>query len=217
MRSATKTTGILLSAALVSGAAATPALAAQGPNNNGRTPSASCPQDGTGANAKKNTRKKQRKNAKKNAAKLAAKKSGTLTADQKADLKAMAEEEKLAHDVYVTLAASYPDVVQFTRIPNAESRHLAAIQRMLTKYGLKDPTKGMAVGKFKTDETQALFNKLVDSATTQQAALDVGVTIETQDIKDLKAAKVGLKAPDVRFVYNRLLQGSYNHLRAFGG
>src|SRR5664279_2013629 len=56
---------------------------------------------------------------------------GTLSADQKTRLAGMAEEEKLAHDVYVALAASTGDT-RFTRIATAETRHLDAVRALLT-------------------------------------------------------------------------------------
>jgi hypothetical protein len=216
MKSPRRTTGILVTAALATGVAVAPVVAAQGPQA-GRGPNATCQKgDGAGTQARKGKANKKRMRATKKA-RFANKKSGTLTAAQKRELAAMAEEEKLAHDVYVTLATQYPDVIQFSRIPNAEARHLAAIQKMLTRYGLDDPTEGTEVGEFATPATQDLYDQFVTQATSRQAALDVGVAIEKQDIKDLKAAKVGLKAPDVRFVYNRLLEGSKRHLVAFRG
>ena len=45
--------------------------------------------------------------------------SETLTADQKANVASMVEEEKLAHDVYVALAAKFPADFQFARIANS--------------------------------------------------------------------------------------------------
>ncbi len=216
MKAPRKTTGILVTAALATGVAVAPAVAAQGPQA-GRGPNATCQNDGTAAKQtrKAKANKKRMRAAKK--ARFANKKSGTLTAAQKKELAWMAEEEKLAHDVYVTLATQYPDVIQFQRIPNAESKHLAAIQKMLSRYGLADPTKGRGVGEFTSKSAQELYDQFVSQATSREAALDVGVAIEKQDIADLKAAKVGLKAPDVRFVYNRLLEGSKRHLVAFGG
>ena len=48
-------------------------------------------------------------------------------------------EEKLAHDVYVALVDATGDA-RFTRIAASESRHLAAIRVLLTRYGVNDPT-----------------------------------------------------------------------------
>ena len=140
---------------------------------------------------------------------------GTLTAAQKVSLAAMAEEEKLAHDVYVTLAAQYPEIYQFSRISRAETQHQSQIQALLSRYGLSDPTASMAVGQFQTAATEALYNELVASATNATKALAVGVTIEKTDIADLKSAMSSLTAPDVLQVYTSLLKGSEHHLAAF--
>ncbi|MDP2288197.1 MAG: DUF2202 domain-containing protein [Actinomycetota bacterium] len=140
---------------------------------------------------------------------------GTLTAAQKVSLAAMAEEEKLAHDVYVTLAAQYPDIYQFSRIAPAETQHQSQIQALLSRYGLSDPTANLAVGQFQTAATEALYNELVASATSTAKALAVGVTIEKLDIADLKKAISSITAPDVLQVYTNLIKGSERHLAAF--
>jgi hypothetical protein len=81
---------------------------------------------------------------------------GTLTADQKSRLAGMAEEEKLAHDVYVVLAASTQDA-RFARIATAEARHLTEVRALLARYGIADPTAGKADGQFATGSVQELF------------------------------------------------------------
>lgn len=134
--------------------------------------------------------------------------SGTLTTAQKSTLAYMAEEEKLAHDVYVALAAKFPVDYQFARIARSETMHQAALRTLLTRYGLTDPTAGLADGVFSTKEFQTLYNDLVGSATTAANALGVGVTIEKLDIADLTAALTGLTAPDVTQVYTNLRTGS---------
>ena len=48
---------------------------------------------------------------------------GTLTEQQKATLAAMAQEEKLAHDLHTAFADKYPTVV-FDRIAASETQHL---------------------------------------------------------------------------------------------
>ena len=51
--------------------------------------------------------------------------------------------------------------------------------------------------------------------TGEPAALEVGRTVETTDIADLRAAAEGLTAPDVQRVYQQLLNASQHHLAAF--
>lgn len=143
--------------------------------------------------------------------------SGTLTADQLAELGAMAEEEKLAHDVYVALGEATGDA-RFTRIAASEERHLAAVRTLLDRYGQPDPTEGLAAGQFAGADVTTLYNELVSRGRVSlDAALGVGRTIERMDIADLTQALEGLDAPDVQQVYTALRNGSQNHLRAFGG
>lgn len=143
--------------------------------------------------------------------------SGTLTSDQKSTLAFMVEEEKLAHDVYVALAAKFPADYQFARIANAETMHQTALRTLLTRYGLTDPTAGEAAGEFSTTAFQSLYNDLVASATTAANALDAGISVEQRDIADLTSALTGLTAPDVVQVYTNLRNASQHHLAAFGG
>lgn len=142
---------------------------------------------------------------------------GTLTSTQRATLASMAEEEKLAHDVYVTLGGAFSDLPQFDRIARAESQHLTTMRALLDRYGIADPTSGRAVGDFADPELQALYTSLVERADTPADALGVGVTIERLDIADLDDAMQGLTAPDVLNAYTHLRQGSERHLTAFGG
>jgi len=143
--------------------------------------------------------------------------SGTLTADQKTSLAGMADEEKLARDLYAVLATTYPNDVQFARITRAESMHLAAIRSLLARYGVTDPTAGLAAGVFASATTQSLYASLLASATNDSTALAAGVAVEKDDIAALTAAKAGVTAPDVLRVYTNLLTASQRHLTAFGG
>lgn len=141
--------------------------------------------------------------------------SGTLTADEKSALAAMAGEEKLAHDVYVTLAAKYPNLYQFSRIANAESMHLNAIRTLLARYGIADPTAGLAVGAFTSTARTQQFTDLVAKAVDPASALQVGVTIEKLDITDLASLLKTVTAPDVKQVLTMLDRASDMHLAAF--
>lgn len=143
--------------------------------------------------------------------------SGTLTTAQQTSLAAMAEEEKLAHDLYVTFADKY-GTTSFSRISNAETRHLTEVRTLLKRYAITDPTAGMAVGTFGTASTQQLYNKLVAQGTSGlDAAYAAARTVEKTDIADLNKAKTGVSAPDVLAIYTHLLAGSQRHLVAFGG
>ena len=143
--------------------------------------------------------------------------SGTLTSAQKTSLANVAQDEKLAHDLYVALAAKYPGTVQFARIAQAESRHLAEVQILLKRYSLADPTAGTSAGQFTSPAVQKLYDTLLAGATTSAAALAAGVTVEKTDIADITTAMSGLTAPDALLVYTHLRNASQRHLSAFGG
>lgn len=140
-----------------------------------------------------------------------------LTDAQRATLVAMTQEEKLAHDVYVELADRYPALTQLPMIARSESRHQEALRTLLERYGIDDPTAGLADGRFADTSVADLYRSLLARATSTEAALEVGVTIEEQDIADLADAMSSLPSGDVRTVYGNLRAASQHHLAMFGG
>jgi hypothetical protein len=138
-----------------------------------------------------------------------------LSAEETAGLQFMREEEKLAHDVYVTFYQQYGLAI-FNNIASSEAAHMAAVKTLLDRYGLADPAAGNGVGVFENAELQALYNQLIAQGRQKlSAALKVGGAIEEIDIRDLQARSAGTTHTDIKSVYSNLLNGSYNHLRAF--
>lgn len=143
--------------------------------------------------------------------------SGTVTAEQTAVLTHMAEEEKLAHDLYVAFDEMY-DAPVFSRIAGSETKHLDSVQVLLERYDIIDPTAGQMVGVFRTDATQELYDTLLaQGSVSLDAAREAARTVEEMDIADLTAAMDGVTAPDVLAVYGHLRTASKHHLVAFGG
>ncbi len=139
----------------------------------------------------------------------------SLSADEIAGLKFMREEEKLAHDVYMTFYQQYGLSI-FNNIASSEATHMAAIKTLLDRYGIVDPAAGKAVGVFADASLQALYNQLVaQGRQSLSAALKVGGAIEEIDILDLKERLATTTHSDIQQVYTSLLNASYNHLRAF--
>lgn len=140
-----------------------------------------------------------------------------LTADEIASLNFMREEEKLAHDVYITLYQQWGMPV-FANIAAAEETHANAIITLLDRYGLDDPAAGNAVGVFTNPDLQVLYDQLVARGGQSWAeALLVGGWIEETDILDLETSLTIVSQPDIRQVFTNLRAGSGNHLRAFAG
>jgi len=139
----------------------------------------------------------------------------SLTVDEIAGLQFMREEEHLAHDVYVTFYQQYGLSI-FNNIAGSEATHMASIKTLLDRYGIADPAAGQPIGVFTNPELQALYNQLIaQGSQSLAAALKVGAAIEEIDIRDLQVRIAGTTHADIKSVYNRLLNGSYNHLRAF--
>lgn len=130
-------------------------------------------------------------------------------------LQAMVAEEKVAHDVYVTLGDMY-GVPTFDRIASSELRHQDSVRSLLDSYGVTDPTVSDAVGEFDDPVFQKMYDDMVEQGSTSlEAAAQVGIAIEELDIADLQAAiDVGQPA-DIERVFTNLLNGSQRHLAAF--
>jgi hypothetical protein len=139
----------------------------------------------------------------------------TLSAGEIAGLQFMREEEKLAHDVYVTFYQQYGLTI-FNNIAGSETTHMAAIKTLLDRYGITDPAAGQPIGVFTNPDLQALYNQLIaQGSQSLAAALKVGGAIEEIDIRDLQVRLASTTHADIKSVYTSLLNGSYNHLRAF--
>jgi hypothetical protein len=149
---------------------------------------------------------------------------GTLADDQAAGLVFMANEEKLAHDVYAFFAQRY-SVPIFENIAAAEARHQVAVNAVLERHGLDDPAMRLPAGSFSDPAIGTLYATFVGQGSASLAeAIAVGVLIEKTDIADLESRMADLLgeddtpvAPDVYHLYSHLLAGSQNHLAAFQG
>ncbi|WP_045031431.1 DUF2202 domain-containing protein [Draconibacterium sediminis] len=138
----------------------------------------------------------------------------SLTEEEKAGLQLMREEEKLAHDVYTVLYEKW-QLMPFSNITRSETRHFEAIGFLLETYKLEDPAYEEP-GKFRNMELAALYDSLVAKGSESLvAALEVGAFIEEVDIKDLQELLEAKPEGQIATVYENLLWGSENHIRAF--
>ncbi len=137
-----------------------------------------------------------------------------LSDAEAAGLLYMLEEEKLAHDVYVTLNGLW-SLTTFQNIAASEQTHENAIQALLDRYALTSPASSVA-GVFTNPDLQALYDQLTLRGSQSLAeALKVGGAIEEIDIRDLQTRLAETDNADIQQVYNNLLNGSYHHLQAF--
>lgn len=149
------------------------------------------------------------------AAQLAAYPLSALSTAEADSLAFMREEEQLAHDVYAVSATLWSPQV-FANITASEATHSAAVKALLDRYQLADPLAGLANGTFKTPAFQSLYSSLVaTSRVSLIEALKVGAQIEELDMRDITVQKAAIDNADILMVYDNLLRGSRNHLRAF--
>lgn len=138
-----------------------------------------------------------------------------LSADEELGLIRMREEEKLARDVYAALYEIWGKPV-FRNISFSEQRHMNAVKILIDKYELIDPVTDPTAGVFNDPEFAGLYTSFVEQGSTSLIdALTVGATIEDLDIYDLKELLGETDNQDITAVYENLLRGSRNHLRAF--
>jgi hypothetical protein len=139
--------------------------------------------------------------------------SSTLTAEETAGLLYMYEEEKLARDVYNALFTKWGQPI-FQSIATSEQRHMDSVYTLLVRYGITVPVS--AAGVFNDPTLQSLYDGLMSTGSQSLAdALKVSATIEEVDIADLQSRLAATANPDIQWVYNNLVNGSYNHLRNY--
>jgi hypothetical protein len=138
-----------------------------------------------------------------------------LSAAEAEALTLMREEEFLAHDVYLAMSQLYNKPI-FKNIRKSEAIHTEAIRLLLVKYKLPDPAANHVTGIFSNPDLQSLYTTLVTRGSQSlMDALQVGATIEDLDIYDLENHIAEVDNKDILFVFNNLMRGSENHLRAF--
>jgi len=136
-----------------------------------------------------------------------------LSPSEAAGLRFTREEEKLARDVYGVMVASGPI---FDNIGASEQKHFDAVGGLLVTYELDDPSAGLGPGVFQDPVLATLYAELVARGQPGGvAALQVGCAIEELDIRDLELALTEVTHADIAEVYESLVLGSRNHLRAF--
>ncbi len=129
----------------------------------------------------------------------------------------MREEEKLARDVYAYLFEVWNHRI-FRNISRSENRHMEGIKVLLDKYGLPDPVADDIPGVFSNPELQVLYHELTaQGSQSLEAALGVGFLIEDLDIFDLLKYLKKTNNSDIKTLYQNLMKGSRNHMRAFVG
>lgn len=96
--------------------------------------------------------------------------SGSLTEAEISALTAALEDEHKAKALYEQAIASLGNVQPFTRIVRAEERHIAALERVFTRYGLETP-------EVEVGPESLTFASLADACAAGVAAEEANVAL----------------------------------------
>jgi hypothetical protein len=139
----------------------------------------------------------------------------TLSDGEISSILFLREEEKLARDVYLTLADRWQLPI-FATIASSEQRHMDLVLRLIVTYELLDPVVDDAVGSFTDPNLGDLFVGLTQQGELSLVdALIVGATIEDMDLAELMSIIESAANDHLKLVAYNLAKGSRNHLRAF--
>lgn len=139
----------------------------------------------------------------------------SLSNSERDSLFYMAEEEKLARDVYIYLNELWRLPV-FENIAEAEQTHMDAVLSLISNHNLESPVSSNSPGEFTNPDMKALYDQLTTTgAKSIVDALKVGAAVEEIDIIDLDEYLKVVTSKDVINVYENLKSGSESHLRAF--
>ena len=139
----------------------------------------------------------------------------TLSNSEKQAILFIREEEKLAHDVYVTLFNKWK-VNIFENIASSEQVHSNAVSTLIQRYGLIDPVGSNGVGIFHDTILQKLYDTLIQVGfQSELMSYHIGAEIEELDIADIMNMELISDNQDLNFVLSNLKKGSRNHLRSF--
>ena len=103
---------------------------------------------------------------------------GSWSAIEEAEVVFLREEEKLARDVYLTLAEKWQLPI-FSNIARAEQRHMDLVLLLLETYDVVDPIVDDTIGAFVNPFLAGLYTDLVaDGSVSLIHAMVVGAPIE---------------------------------------
>lgn len=138
-----------------------------------------------------------------------------LTDDEALAVLYLWEEEKLARDVYLTLAERWQLPI-FSNIARAEQNHMDLVWQLIDIYGIAHPFTEDVPNVFDDASLAQLYSDLVATGETSLVdALWVGATIEDLDLADLYLLIESTDNDHLELVAYNLAKGSRNHLRAF--
>lgn len=122
------------------------------------------------------------------------------------------EEERLAHYIYTELSKKW-ELSIFENIAKSEKLHFQHLLVIYENYGLRVPK--IANGLYNYPELNLLYDRFFEGGMmTLENSLTLAANLEEYNIADLERYLRHTQNVDLILVYNSILEGSKNHLRA---
>lgn len=138
-----------------------------------------------------------------------------VDSSEEAALRVMIQDEKLARDFYLAMDYFWGQPI-FANIAKSEQQHMDWLKLIYTRNKLTYPITDDRVGQFPDPAFQQLWTLMVIIGSQSNTnALWLGNAVEDLDIYDLMKLLPQTDNRDIQTVYQNLLKGSRNHLRAF--
>lgn len=90
-----------------------------------------------------------------------------------------------------------------------------SMENLLTLFALEDPVLDDSIGVFANPVFTEFYDSKTGKTRTIKDAILTGILIEETDIMDLQKSIALTDNSEIQNVYENLLRGSRNHLRAF--
>jgi hypothetical protein len=137
----------------------------------------------------------------------------SLSDEEREMLSFLAEEERLARDVYRAFHDKW-GLTLFDEMAKSEQTHLDAVKEVLKRYGIPDPTESRKVGEFTDLMLRESYDELLPAGLRSlKDALDVAREIEQSDLDDLAEALAGTRRDDLKALYSMLRKATEKHLQ----
>lgn len=136
-----------------------------------------------------------------------------LTAAVRADLVFVHEQERVGSDAFAVFAARYPSQPVFGNLAKSQTTQVATVTAMMSRYGVPDPSSGLAAGKYSDSALQKVYDSMVATATSDHA-LDAVEHFEEQNAASLRAAQSHTTSTDLVTMYTNLERASTAHVTA---
>ncbi len=137
-----------------------------------------------------------------------------LSSAEQADLKLLHEQERAGLDAFSVFAARFPSQPVFANLTSSQKIQLTTVTAMLVRYGLGDPSTGLAAGTYAVPAVQQLYDATVAAGTSADHALDAVEHFEEQNLASLQAARTHTTRADLTLMYTNLELASHAHIAA---